>query len=411
MTRDITRKAKFAPSAAWLGYVVAAGGLVAFLSGCSTTGGSVKSQGQSNWADIPDAVPRVEPKSGLGNPESYVVFGKRYHTLSSSEGYEAEGVASWYGPKFDRRPTSSGETYDMYAMTAAHKTLPLPTYVRVTNLDNGRTAVVKVNDRGPFYGHRLIDLSYAAARKLGIVATGTAPVDVRAIDPAHFHSQENFVVSRDHKPAQGGESPTGGPLTPAVVAAAQTHSEALGVSEGTAKARGHAPLTVAQQEHHPNYQNQVARREAKSSPDVVPQGPKAELRIATANDTSTARSGKAAHRAEHEVAHARAKPATMVASSKPEPRLAAASRRGVLSASSRAVYLQVGAFGRRSNAEHLRERLLGHVSEHVLVSMTDKGDKPLYKVHIGPLYSREKAQRVSRQLLALGLHESQVVAE
>jgi rare lipoprotein A len=112
-----------------------------------------------------------------------VVFGKRYHTKRSSAGHVERGLASWYGKQFHGRKTSSGERYDMYAMTAAHKTLPLPTYVRVTNLENGRSAVVKVNDRGPFHGPRVIDLSYSAAKKLGVVKKGTAMVEVRALDP------------------------------------------------------------------------------------------------------------------------------------------------------------------------------------------------------------------------------------
>ena len=132
---------------------------------------------------VPDAVPRVEPPSRYGNPESYEVFGQRYHTLRTSAGYVERGVASWYGTKFHGRRTSSGEPYDMYAMTAAHKTLPLPTYAEVTNLKNGRKVIVKINDRGPFVGNRIIDLSYAAASRLGILADGTGQVEVRAIDP------------------------------------------------------------------------------------------------------------------------------------------------------------------------------------------------------------------------------------
>lgn len=134
-------------------------------------------------ASIPDAVPRDEPRSKYGNPAHYEVFGKRYYTLSSSRGYREKGISSWYGTKFHGKRTSSGEPYDMYAMTAAHKTLPLPTYVEVTNLNNGRKVIVKVNDRGPFHDNRLIDLSYTAATKLGIVAKGTGLVEVRAITP------------------------------------------------------------------------------------------------------------------------------------------------------------------------------------------------------------------------------------
>jgi rare lipoprotein A len=133
-------------------------------------------------AAIPDAEPKDEPKSKYGNPNSYVVFGKRYYTLSNSEGYNARGIASWYGSKFHGKRTSSGEPYDMYAMTAAHKNLPLPSYVRVTNLRNDRSVVVKVNDRGPFHDNRLIDLSYTAAWKLGIIGEGTGLVEVTAIE-------------------------------------------------------------------------------------------------------------------------------------------------------------------------------------------------------------------------------------
>jgi peptidoglycan lytic transglycosylase len=134
-------------------------------------------------ANIPDAVPKHEPLSKYGNPAHYDVFGVRYYTLTTSRGYSEKGTASWYGTKFHGRRTSSGEPYDMYAMTAAHKTLPLPSYVEVTNLDNGKKIIVKVNDRGPFHEDRLIDLSYSAATKLDIVAKGTGSVAIRAISP------------------------------------------------------------------------------------------------------------------------------------------------------------------------------------------------------------------------------------
>ena len=130
-----------------------------------------------------DAVPRLEPSSRYGNPPFYEVFGKRYYVLSSSTAYVERGVASWYGPGFHKVRTSTGELYDMYGMTAAHKTLPLPAYVRVTNLQNGRSVVVRVNDRGPFVGNRIIDLSYTAASRLDMLRNGTAMVEVRALDP------------------------------------------------------------------------------------------------------------------------------------------------------------------------------------------------------------------------------------
>ena len=131
---------------------------------------------------VPDAVPRHAPLSATGN-RPYTALGKRYHPLASATGYVKRGTASWYGSKFQGRRTSSGEPYDMFAMTAAHPVLPLPSWVRVTNLDNGRSVVVKVNDRGPFLHGRIIDLSYLAAHKLDIARHGTGPVEVRVITP------------------------------------------------------------------------------------------------------------------------------------------------------------------------------------------------------------------------------------
>jgi rare lipoprotein A len=164
--------------------------LLPLLSACGTLpsnsgwGGDGPPAAPVNAAAVPNAVPRVEARSPYGNPDYYVVNGHRYHVLKSSKGYVARGIASWYGSKFHGHRTSSGELYDMNAMTAAHTTLPIPTYVQVTNLRNGRKVIVKVNDRGPFLHNRLIDLSYVAAVKLGITAEGTGLVEVRAIDPS-----------------------------------------------------------------------------------------------------------------------------------------------------------------------------------------------------------------------------------
>ncbi|WP_292253108.1 septal ring lytic transglycosylase RlpA family protein [Marinospirillum sp.] len=138
---------------------------------------------------VPDAVPIPEPKSRGGNAPIYVVFGQTYRVMESSRGFTQTGIASWYGSKFHGHQTSNGEIYDMYAMTAAHTRLPLPTYVRVTNLDNNRQVIVRVNDRGPFVGNRVIDLSYAAAHRLDMLKTGTARVRIEAIDPVQWQAQ------------------------------------------------------------------------------------------------------------------------------------------------------------------------------------------------------------------------------
>lgn len=168
--------------------------LICALAGCSivrapVSHGPRRTPGEhippppANIEAIPDAVPRAEPRSAHGNPAFYDVLGRRYFVLGASDGYVERGVASWYGPTFHGLNTSSGEPYDMYGMTAAHKTLPLPTYARVTNLRNGRSCVVRINDRGPFVANRLIDLSYTAAAKLDMIREGTTLVEVRALEP------------------------------------------------------------------------------------------------------------------------------------------------------------------------------------------------------------------------------------
>jgi rare lipoprotein A len=145
--------------------------------------------------DVPDAIPRLEPRAIYGNPPFYDVFGKRYYVMASSVGYVERGVASWYGPGFHKERTSVGEPYDMYGMTAAHKSLPLPAYVRVTNLQNGRSCVVRVNDRGPFVGNRIIDLSYTAAAKLDMLRDGTAMVEVRVLQPLDPASDTHLTAA------------------------------------------------------------------------------------------------------------------------------------------------------------------------------------------------------------------------
>jgi len=158
--------------------------LFVVLASCAS-GRSKDGPPRSGSASIPelpgDAVPRREPKSRYGNGPVYEVFGKHYTVMESSAGYKERGVASWYGKKFHGNLTSNREPYDMYAMTAAHKTLPLPSYVRVRNLRNDTSVVVRVNDRGPFIDNRIIDLSYSAALKLDMVGTGTSLVEVEAI--------------------------------------------------------------------------------------------------------------------------------------------------------------------------------------------------------------------------------------
>jgi len=160
--------------------------MVVGIAACTTTpsepGDSGPARPPPGLANIPDPVPRIEPRSPYGNKTPYSVLGKTYYVMPDAASYKEYGKASWYGTKFQGRATSSGESYDMYKLTAAHRSLPIPSYVRVTNLDNHKSAIVRVNDRGPFHSERLIDLSYAGAVKLGFADVGTARVMVEVVD-------------------------------------------------------------------------------------------------------------------------------------------------------------------------------------------------------------------------------------
>lgn len=274
------------------------------LVGCSTSPfqrGDGAPNVHVNVDSIPNPIPRHEPLSRYGNPDTYTVLGKTYKTLKGNKGFVERGIASWYGTKFHGRRTSSGENYNMYAMTAAHKTLPLPTYVEVTNLDNGRQIIVKVNDRGPFHEGRIIDLSYAAAIKLGTNKAGTGRVEIRAIDPSHP------IAHRDQ------------PISPAVTLQAID-----------------APTTV------------IATSEA----------------IAQQTSATTASHG---------------------------------------------LYLQVGAFSSRTNAENLRNRLTDMAGNAIHILPGDNPAQPVFRVRIGPLASDQAAQQLTSRLVSEGITNTSVV--
>ncbi len=180
-------------------------------------------------SQIPDAVPM--PHYGPYKANPYTVLGKTYFPISGGHRYSATGTASWYGTKFHGQPTANGEKYDLYGMSAAHKTLPLPTYVKVTNLDNGRTVTLRVNDRGPFYSDRIIDLSFAAAKKLGFAETGTARVKVEGIDPQQWWAAQGRPV-----PAMMAQ--------PQMAASKPTTSIAQPIEQYTPPPQQHAAATV-----------------------------------------------------------------------------------------------------------------------------------------------------------------------
>ncbi len=270
------------------------------LAGCSSSPfqrGDSAPNVHVNVDAIPNPVPKLEPLSKYGNPDTYTVLGKRYTTLKNSRGFIEQGVASWYGTKFHGRRTSSGEDYNMYAMTAAHKSLPLPTYVEVTNLDNGRQIIVKVNDRGPFHDGRIIDLSYAAAIKLGINKAGTGRVEIRAIDP------DNPSAHRSQPSASG--------------------------------------VTV----------------QALAVPIITT----------------------------------------------PEPIASNAAIRNI--------YLQIGAFSSKTNAENLRNRLTNMANHPIHILPGDNPALPVFRVRIGPLPSDQAAQRLAFKLIDEGITNTSVVVD
>ena len=175
-------------------------GLLALLAACASsppaqTGSRYSIQQDRapsrtiNIADIPEVVPEPVVRTQAGNRSPYSVLGKTYYVMATEEGYNERGVASWYGEKFHGHRTSNGEVFDMFQVSAAHKSLPIPSFLRVTNLDNNRSIVVRVNDRGPFHGDRVIDLSYAAALKLGFAERGTARVQLEALMPPRHRDE------------------------------------------------------------------------------------------------------------------------------------------------------------------------------------------------------------------------------
>ena len=264
------------------------------LAGCGSLGPKDSGpRGSVDVSNVAEPVPRSEPRSKYGNPASYVVNGHEYRILANSSGYVERGIASWYGTKFHGGRTSSGETYDMYKMSAAHKTLPIPCYARVTNLENGRSVVVRVNDRGPFHDNRLIDLSYAAAMRLGINAKGTGLVEVRVVDGSE------------------GDTPSG----------VQTSVATLNGSDAMA-----APLPT---------------------------------------------------------------------SSSAAPR----------------IYLQVGAFVSRSNADQLRTRLIDGRIPNAMVQEASRAEGPIYRVRIGPLSGVDEADNLTSRIESLGISSPQVVVD
>jgi rare lipoprotein A len=324
---------------------------------------------------IPDAVPRIEARSRYGNPPFYDVFGKRYYVLSSSVGYWERGVASWYGPGFHKERTSTGEPYDMYGMTAAHKTLPLPAYVRVTNLQNGRSIVVRVNDRGPFVGNRIIDLSYTAAAKLDMLRNGTALVEVRTIDP----STPLPVITA----STGAAAP---------VAIAATAGAPISTAMASTAVATTAPASVVLAPMAPT----------TSAPSTVP-SVSAPVPIAPTIASSPAPGTSTS--APASVAAPTVAPASLAAPSAPSlPNSGAAP-------GSLPLFVQAGAFSDPANAERLAEKLRGGGYGKVFVRDDQIAGRRMFRVRIGPVPDVAEFDRVVAALERAGINDAHLALD
>lgn len=306
--------------------------IIALCAGCSATNNTALSSksfpSRFHLTYIPGPVPRPVPPSVTGNPDSYVVFGRRYFVNGTSAGYRERGLASWYGPQFHGKRTSSGPPFNMHAITAAHKTLPIPTFARVTHLATGRTIVVEVNDRGPFVDDRIIDLSYAAAKQLGIVGTGTAPVEVEALPP--------FQYLPGYR-SGGGD---------ALLAQNRVFNQAKPVSLYNHFAQ--SPSLPVRPPAAPRY-----------VPPPAPVNPTAAVTPQTVNNSG--------------------------------------------------LYLQVGAFTARQNAELLQNRLATQLTQPIQIDSRSPGN--IYKVKVGPLQNSAEAQQLTFRLAGLGVSTPHLVME
>lgn len=321
--------------------------LAAVVAGCSSTngrrgGGYYKDDGPdahppSNLDAVPDAAPRIEPLAGGAN-RPYVVFGKRYVPMTGDQPYTQRGIASWYGKKFHGNSTSIGEPYDMYAMTAAHPTLPIPSYARVTSAINGKTIIVRVNDRGPFHDNRIMDLSYVAAYKLGIIGPGSGEVTVQRILPDEVR---RMVAERERNGGGNADTATASTVStpvPVTLSAGETPS-AMPLAPAAGAASGGTALNALP----------AGRGDAAGGPTPLP-----PVSVAAAPVVAT--------------------PATAQAP------VAAGS-----------VYLQLGAFSQSANAQTLAARVNGPLTAAGLPPATVEQAGQLYRVRVGPYADRNAA--------------------
>ena len=399
-----------------------------------------------NVACIPEPAVVDEPRSSYGNRSPYQVLGRTYHVLASADGFVETGLASYYGNKFHGRRTSNQEVYDMYAFTAAHKSLPLPSYARVTNLENGRSVVVRVNDRGPFHEGRVIDLSYAAAVKLDIHRRGTGRVEVRALRPGDAGTLQASAPApaqvpvpasaAAYAPASGMDSLVGQLAGGASAAAPASGAPATAVAATTVAAATPGPVSAAASApvgrpaglaDHPGYGREEdrfrlvdagGRVRTADAFDAWMRARQARLDGAGATGSASAAAPASAAVATPSVSPAAAASATAasvpVASTTGAATAAANqapdARHAAPEADAAGVTLQVGVFSVRDNAERALAALRGAGIAQAWMQDVASAGRTLWRVRVGPVGQAaltELAARVS----GLGLGEPQVVRE
>ena len=340
--------------------------------------------------EIPDvdAIPEPEvihePRSKVGNRKTYSVLGKKYEVLDSAQGYAETGIASFYGKKFHGRRTSNLEVYDMYAFSAAHKTLPLPSFARVTNLDNGKSVVVRVNDRGPFHSGRIIDLSYAAATKLGYVRQGTARVEVRALMPGETSS---VYASRKDEPAKSRPSPSPAKATGAALSA-------MDRLVASVPADGKAGAVAATSSDYRFDMRQDGK--AMTAAEFEAWMKSRQVRIATG------RPGKPMPAATREAGAVAAPPEPIT------PALTAP--RETVAKSGEHVILQVASFAARANADRALAMLRGAGIAGAALSDGDANGQKVWRLRVGPL-ALDTASELASRISGLGFGTPQRVRE
>lgn len=376
--------------------------LASVLAGCSTVPNDEGSAPaplavQADTEMVSDEpIPQFERPSRSGNPDTYVVFGRRYRVKETSAGHRETGVASWYGWEFHGRKTSSGPLFNMFELTAAHKTLPLPTYARVTNLDNGRSIVVKITDRGPFVGERVLDLSYAAAARLDMLETGTARVEVEALAPyqslpelaARRAAAREQIASRAPAPTLhfAREAPARPAASMATVALAAANARARSGGELSRLAKI-SPLVIAKSP------DKVATA-AKTAPPTKGR----DTAAATAKTAPPAVKGR-------ETVAVRDVPAAKGRDTAAKTRESTAARTPVASKNG-ALYL-VGTVSERNGAQRAQGQLSSQLRRDVRI---ESATGRQYEVRV-PLRNPGEARQVAVRLASLGISRSRIVAD